>query len=928
MNKLEDAVERAKTEVSIVIQTLTGAVLVGSFLGALAYSFACLLEFLRRNRKGKVEPEGRPTWSQVSCRKCGLNNHIEDECRYDQVCNFCNRHGHEEERCLFKARQIIQQAEGASGDVMTRARPRKQIKIGKQVIYQEGETQVAKPLSEKEKVEIDRLLYDGPQVEGTSDLVASDLMTHLTNSVCVVRNFKHNIRMRGVMLWGRILAVPLHICVGEDPATNILTFHTKTISGLPVKLSEVWFKVFEDYDLLVLELPDKTIPSFPDIRKYFPFESEDVGDIAEGYLLVPEIDSSGLVRTFTRLQARNFETHEDLEYSGANGDTIVVRTAIGYTADTESGYCGALVVRYDSTAPRKLLGVHVAGEKSKGYAVLLSHEFLCRISPPRAQYVCEEFPYGGLQDIDLWFPQNKHIQVLGKVVEKDAVHSPTKTRLKQTEIFEKIYPAITHPARLVSWVDPEGRRHFPNDLAMEKFDVPQIIFPTPVVEAATQAMRSYYLRKFFDPRKYGTNGLLTNEEIVNGDPNNIWLKPINMSTSPGYPYTKFGGKERYLAPGFIDPQVLAFATFREDEAKCGRAIPAILIDTLKDERLPNAKVEQGKTRIFSNCPLDYTLLFRKYFLKFSAFVMEHHLDGDIAVGLNVHGPSWEIFYKSIKARGKHWIAGDYGSWDKRTPLQIALHALEVVEDFYKRFPDYKEEHARVRRVLIEQSYTSMRMRLAPQVCLYRAHQSMPSGIPLTAVENSLVNALLFRVVHALLAIEAGMTLSQAVSSYDKHVRFSAYGDDHVARVTDHHFQFFNMASIQRMFARYGVEYTAPDKSEVMPCELEDEQLTFLKRSFVQRLGRVDAPLPLDRVLDITNWTRAKGVSDKREATEGGLRAVIIELTHHGRAAFKEWYPRILMEASKVGMSVPIYDYDDALAARLTLEEDPFMWQYY
>lgn len=167
----------------------------------------------------------------------------------------------------------------------------------------------------------------------------------------------------------------------------------------------------------------------------------------------------------------------------------------------------------------------------------------------------------------------------------------------------------------------------------------------------------------------------------------------------------------------------------------------------------------------------------------------------------------------------------------------------------------------------------------------------------------------------------------AASMYDKHVAFAAYGDDHFARVSNVVFPWFNMLSIQRKMAEYGVEYTSPDKSKIMPAELADGELTYLKRSFVSRSGRVDAPLPLERVLDILSWVRGDDVSRFRESIACAVRSVLIELTHHGRVVFETWYPQIVRVCAQNQIDCPITNFDETLDVRLHSKMDTLVDEF-
>lgn len=469
--------------------------------------------------------------------------------------------------------------------------------------------------------------------------------------------------------------------------------------------------------------------------------------------------------------------------------------------------------------------------------------------------------------------------------------------------------------------------------ALSKLETPQILFDQSLVDDVADRMVFQYVRKgWLKPYCKDVDGKLSEAEVICGVEGDDWIKPMNMASSPGYPYVLAGNKHMFIDyEGQSYRSVLRLAVSRrEAAAREGCQLPAIIVDMLKDERLPNEKVDQGKVRIFNVCPLDYNCLVRKYFTRFLAQMMEHHLDGEVAVGVNPHDQAWGVLFQRIKTSGDHWIAGDYGAWDKRAPYQIAMAVLRIVEHFYSQFPDYDPADAEVRRVLIDQAYRSTRLvQCGGRALIYRVHQSMPSGIAVTAVYNSLVNSLLFRVIYAELAQAYGLSRVTAIASYDRSVAFSAYGDDHIARVGERAFSFFNMETIGRQMALHGIEYTNADKTTDVRREEEESNLYYLKRRFVHQYGRIDAPMDLPRIMDILNWVHVVYPDLEREASECALNSVLIELSHHKKEVYDREYIKLHAACLSVGLLLPPARYEDMVQLRLSQKcgygEEFFDW---
>nr|QXV86479.1 nonstructural polyprotein [Picornaviridae sp.] len=779
-----------------------------------------------------------------------------------------------------------------------------------------------------------------PRAQASMDPNGSQCMLAAIRSIFVVWNLNNTRRVNGFFIKGNIMVVPRHLFDSdEDIQRTTLLISTTQISELEIPLSQCRFMVDTNKDMVLIHHNVTTIPLRPNLVDKFIRSYDDISDGDNGYLLVPiPPRPRSRIEIVRQLEVRNIVFNQQVSYMGATPSQIFTTTgSVNYSADTEVGDCGSLLFRMNASESKKIMGFHVAGSMHGGFASLTPSEMWNQklqelpVAQNASESLLENMPY----DQDLFevevqdIPFGKQYRfgscmgVLGVPLQSDLPSAPRETRIQPSPIQGMLQPPLSKPAHLRPFLR-DSQVIDPLKLALDKLETKQILLPQKAVDLAVQAMRSSYSQLPFKPELFGNAGLLTKDEAINGIRGHRWIRPMNMKTSPGYPFCLAGGKEVCLneredgskeMKDFFEQMV----DRRFRAALQGQAFPALVIDCLKDERLPNEKVEAGKVRIFNIKPMDSNVVSRIFFLKFLAHLMENHVIGEVSVGINPHGQNWKAFYQRLKNSGQHWLAGDYSAWDKRIPFQCAMGLADLVEDFYMKFPDYSEEHARARKVLVDQDFAGVRLAIGKKGVMYQVHQSMPSGTPLTAVYNSLVNALLYRVVFILIMHErAGWSMEKAANAYKKHVHFAAYGDDHIVRVSDVVFEHFNMVSIAKKMEEYGIKYTAPDKTDKMPMELSDNDLTYLKRSFVTRPnGDLDAPMKLESVLDILSWVHCSGKSEKeiKEACQMAARSTLLELSHHKKEQYFEWYSKILTAMILKGMQPDVLSYEEARKIR-------------
>lgn len=786
---------------------------------------------------------------------------------------------------------------------------------------------------------VDNLIGKYPVTEAARDPAAMDIIQNLGPNMIKVHNMKNGLTLNGVIVENSIAMFPRHL-LGEE-ACDGLPLMITTMEGQTMIVLGGDYRWIEcpEKDTIFVDLTATHLHSRRSIAKKFIHSDVELR-ISDGYLLVPNYDN-----TKTRLNmvtAKQLLTMEPLErteyFDTKKKESTHVIGALHYKGDSQPGDCGSLVIKVDPSSVRKIMGFHVAGSKGDGTAMLWTEEKIreCLASFQQTQAVVDvEFNHLDLDDFydckefveedDFLDVPLTYCEPLGMIPRELAPGCPLTSSLQPSPIFEQLIPTKSGPSTLRPFVNSAGEEKFPLKLALEKLESPLITFDESLVDRCARRMIVDYCKKgrltWYGEQK---NGKLSDLENVLGVESDPWIKPVNMKTSPGYPYVLAGDKKKFINAdtGEMHPTLVRAMKEREEKCKQSQQYPALMVDVLKDERLSNDKREKGKVRIFNVCPLDFNLLVRKYFTRFMAQMMNQHVDGEVSVGLNVHSDDWQAFFTCLEKSGSHWIAGDYSAWDKRMPLPIAMSLLPLVEQFYQQFDDYDPDDANVRRTLLLQAFQSVRLAQTQEKgLLYRVHQSMPSGIAVTAVYNSLINALLFRVIYAELAVESGMKVAKAVNGYSSNVRFAAYGDDHIARVSEMAYPFFNMLSISKQMARHHITYTAASKGDVEGPEVGLADLTYLKRKFVKRSGRLDAPMELEAILDILNWVNVQTPLDASEASEAAIKSVLIELSHHSKEVFNEWYFKIFKVATRNNLTVPETSYDEVVHKRRYEEFD-------
>jgi len=380
------------------------------------------------------------------------------------------------------------------------------------------------------------------------------------------------------------------------------------------------------------------------------------------------------------------------------------------------------------------------------------------------------------------------------------------------------------------------------------------------------------------------------------------MNAMNRRSSPGFGWSDKvsshkPGKTTWLGDLEYDlnnSELREAVDERIELAKQGIRAPHLWVDTLKVERRPIDKVLAGKTRVFSVGQMDYILAVRKYFLGFNGHIMCNRINNEVAVGINAYSHEWTELANYLQRKGKNVVAGDFANYDGTLNPAILFACLDIINDFY----DDGEENRKIRRVLFDEIVNSV------HICgsvVYMWTHSQPSGNPLTTILNSMYNSLCVRIVYFM--------ITNDMMSFSRNVSMISYGDDNVLNISDAIIDLFNQFTISSMMTRIGMSYTDESKGKNEIVKSRDlSGVEFLKRKFVCRHARYDAPLDLDTILEMTYWVR--GDIDQGDLCKSNCENAFMELSLYDVEIFNHWSKLIYNACKKHNIFPTLHTYNN------------------
>lgn len=649
-------------------------------------------------------------------------------------------------------------------------------------------------------------------------------------------------------------------------------------------------------DVVMLEMPRQCLVH-ADIRKYFQTK-EDFARLSQpaGVCVMGYGQDNVIQKRFTdRCQAVD---RLDFQLIEGDGKETMVREWYRYGVHSSPGDCGSVVVVFDPSATRKLIGLHMAGYNADGchgVGVAIHQELLedleQKLTIKNAESTLDgTFAFEGT-------PTERSFGDFVSYGTAAASANSMKSVINEGPVYGMIAEPKTAPAQLKPFWK-EGELIDPLEMARKKADTENV----PVDERILKQCASHYAQKLLDLKEDDRDDkVLTWEEAIRGTGDPLY-NPVKRNTSPGYGWNACGrGKEPWLGSGenYVTdhPELLKKRDEMLERIAEGKRASTIFVDTLKDERRPLQRVQDGKTRLFAAGEMTYCLLFRQYFAGFNAHVMRNCIRAESTVGINPFGLDWTDLANALTKKGPHVVAGDFSNYDGTLNAAILWEVYDVVETFYENATD---EERKVRRALWCELVNSVHATVPfngtkpdKVAYLYQWTHSQPSGNPMTVILNSVYHSIVMRYVYKVCARKYCPEMV-GLDNFDRYVSHVNYGDDDVTNVDPKIVSWFNQVTMTEAFATIGMVYTDEAKSGDLVEYRKLTEISFLKRKFYfdDEQKRWRCPHSLDVILEMPMWV--KRGANVYELTATVLEEAVHELAQHPREVFEHYMPKFRM----------------------------------
>ncbi len=703
---------------------------------------------------------------------------------------------------------------------------------------------------------------------------------------------------------------------------------------------DVIFHKGDDSDFCAIYLGNRVVQRHASIRQYL-LEQGSEKPARCGEMLLPVVDNQTLDYNCMSISFKR-DAMVPIKYP-IHDKVVSVTDPIIYRAKTTRGDCGLPIAVKDPTIRKeKIFGFHVSGAPSMQIGV--SHPFSLELFDE----ICLHFARNGLIEAqyrvdaktlldmkgegkswnDLYAPP-ENLVIPGKVNlgYLEPPNMPINTCIVPSPLFKKVgFPPMTKPARLRPFRIGDDLID-PNMIATSKYHHTVASFDLQILDACKNSVSDIVLNNPLnvEDERVGRR-VLSFKESVEGIPGVEGLDGIPRKTSAGYPRCKyvekrgkrdfFGEDGDYYFDNDGAREIESSVRGIIADAEKGIRGNHVFLDFPKDERRPKAKVDAGKTRKISACPLDLAICIRQYFGCFVQFFMANRIYNQSAVGVNVFDKQWEMIADYLGKKNRI-IAGDFSNYDGKLPYCVMIRFLDTVTEFYG---DRGSPSEMVREVLFQELVNS---RHIMNGVIYEWVGSNASGNPLTTVLNSWCNLVLLR--YATLKCVDKMNIKTALPflrDLNSHIRYMVYGDDNLISVRrDSPFAHqVTQNSLTQAFEEMGLEYTDESKSgEEVDQDRSILDVSFLKRKWARNSlspqRKLLSPLDVKTIMESIQWTKKKDYN--LSAVKDNVVNMLQELSQHEKEVFEMYAPRII-SASKSEMNfTPLPStYEDCQAAVL------------
>jgi hypothetical protein len=712
-----------------------------------------------------------------------------------------------------------------------------------------------------------------------------------------------------IFVCGQVALMPYHYKVAiEERNYSTVNLYSRQLIGskIPVSVFDTFVRI-QGKDAMLVAFP-VTVNSFKNIVNHFvdiqnyPLVPSCPGILAKYYFANSETEKSRVC-----ISAIGVSERDEVDVMSVPGCMEVVRNRdfYTYTAPTRAGDCGAALCVANTCIQGKIVGIHVSGVEGlcKGNSSAITKQMIeesLKKMPSIAQYA---YPSSELT-VEMDVLEESGAFVLHKYLPGVSIGTTMQTAIKRSPIHGELIESPNKPGPLGPFKF-RGVTVDPRVLQRKKYGKPRPVINQKIVDDIRDGLKPiYYQSHEYEPEYYKYP--LTFDQAILGIDGDPFINSLDRNTAPGFPFSTrrngkkgktlwFGDSMEYDLTG---PHAMALRQEVEDlelSVLNGVRPEVVWTDTLKDQKIPVAKANAGKTRLFSAAPMHYAIALRKVCAPFVAHLSRMRIRNTICVGVNPFSCEWSAIAQKLSSKGQHVIAGDYSNFDGSLPAQLVYAATEIMADWYDIHWEYVEAHKRniVGDNILGKSEFLMYLRRLYYECVHHLHimnfergslmyyvrNGIPSGCPVTAPLNSIVNlmALIYCWYHII-----DDPLKRNVKEFFEHTSSVFYGDDFVMNIRADVLEKFNQITITQAMRDY-LDMTMTDEAKTGECVKSRtlKEVNFLKRAFHYNtlIQEYTAPLDLTVILDSTNWYKIGKCSAVIVARDT-LKACLRELALH------------------------------------------------
>lgn len=717
---------------------------------------------------------------------------------------------------------------------------------------------------------------------------ATEIHSRVTNNLGKILNTRTGNFLYVIVVEGSVILLPYHFFrSSEEGDTCILSFPQRgqdiefaidDSKILPIEMSEhlgdgVWSDP-SNHDVCFYSL-GMSLSGFKSIKNFFiKHENLDKIDNQPGSrLTLSSVNNSSMIETVTRWSNRAATVR--IALADGNHKIIKYSNRVCCGLSGEVGMCGApyLVKNSHYFGDRSvIMAIHQFGTKNTSGGGFVTREMvdhaLKHFNPITRANENYDNDDTILNQQDGVFDMSKPFYYTGvrKATEKESCFNFGKSAIRKSPLYGMFEP--THDKSVLDrfdrrLVDP---KNFDSKM-INKTNSP-FEMKYPLKSKTIKKIRKFLVDTWLNCTPIREVGVLPIYDVVNGFDSGWktkWTRETGllMNKSAGPIYNKVGkGKFPFFDEEVLDEDFYTVSYLNENphiEPRPGLKVytPKSVLtdrinyrlelarnsmvpddsfcgDSVKDELRTIPKVESGSSRIVNYFQLDYMVLFAQYFGSFRLLYTDPvnagpKLFSALACDEIQLFPELGLELKDCKR-----VFGiDYTAYDSSIPPILHEIMIEAINDWYLSY-GATEEECQIRRVLWWECIHTQHIY---KDIVYTDHHGLPSGVPcgMTTISNIIVNTILFALTCIRLDIPLeclGRDIIAVFMGDDNLCGVKANTNSYYNNLTDK----FDRIEVAKTASLFGMKATMPDKSPDLTPEDRFDEITFLKRNFVNNVN--------------------------------------------------------------------------------------------